>query len=266
MSGSNSVPLRPKPAWCLCGAIFRRPPEFRPTSRTASKFPAARCSAAATASVEMVEHILAALAGLQIDNCEVWVNQAEMPGLDGSRLKFVEALDSAGIVIQSSLRSQLIVREVTRLGDDDSWIETRPASTSEMTVRFRVDYGNSSAIGRQTIQLPINPATFRHELAPARTFMLKEEADWLLAQGLGKRATLADLLVFDANGPIDNELRFRDECARHKVLDLVGDFALAGCDLVGSVFAHRSGHRLNAEMVRVLMSEGEMVAGRRKSA
>ena len=152
--------------------------------------------------------------------------------------------------MQPALRSQLVVREITRLGDDDSWIEARPGRAAELTVRFRVDYGTSGAIGRQTVQLPIYPATFRRDIAPARTFMLKEEADWLLAQGLGKRATLADLLVFDAEGPIDNELRFRDECARHKVLDLVGDLALAGCDVIGHIVAHRSGHRLNAEMVR----------------
>ena len=96
--------------------------------------------------------------------------------------------------------------------------------------------------------------------------MLKEEADWLLAQGLGKRATPADLLVFDSDGPIDNELRFRDECVRHKVFDLVGDFALAGCDVLGHIVAHRSGHRLNAEMVRMLLHEGEKIAGRRKIA
>ena len=218
-----------------------------------------------TASVEMVEHILAALAGMQIDNCEIWVNQAEMPGLDGSSVKFVEALDAAGIVVQPALRAQLIVREITRLGDDDCWIEARPARAAELTIRYRVDYGNSG-IGKQTVQLPICPNTFRRDLAPSRTFMLKAEADWLLAQGLGQRATLADLLVFDDSGPIDNALRFRDECARHKVLDLVGDLALAGCDVIGQIVAHRSGHRLNAEMVRVLLQEGEKVAGRRKSA
>jgi UDP-3-O-acyl-N-acetylglucosamine deacetylase len=96
--------------------------------------------------------------------------------------------------------------------------------------------------------------------------MLKSEADWLLEQGLGKRATLKDLLVFDAEGPIDNELRFRDECVRHKMLDLVGDLALAGCDLVGHFSAHRSGHRLNAELVRVLLKECERIEHRRRSA
>jgi UDP-3-O-acyl N-acetylglucosamine deacetylase len=218
------------------------------------------------ASVDMVEHLLAALAGLQIDNCEILVNQPEMPGLDGSCLKFVEAIESAGIVVQPSLRPQLIVREITRLGNDESWIEVRPGKPGELSVRFRLDYRSSIGIGRQTVQLSLNPDTFRREIAPARTFMLKEEADWLLAQGMGKRASLTDLLVFDANGPIENELRFQDECARHKILDLVGDLALSGCDIVGHVIAHRSGHRLNAEMVRVLLTEGEKVVGRRKSA
>ena len=218
------------------------------------------------ASVEMIEHILAALAGMQIDNCEVWVDQPEMPGLDGSCMKFVEALDSAGIVVQPALRAQLIVREITRLGNDDCWIEARPGRAAELTVRFRIDYGNSTAIGRQTVQLPICPATFRRDIAAARTFMLKEEADWLLAQGLGKRATLSDLLVFDANGPIENQLRYSDECVRHKVLDLVGDLALAGCDVLGHIVAHCTGHRLNAELVRTLLTEGEKVASRRKTA
>ena len=105
------------------------------------------------------------------------------------------------------------MRELTRLGDDECWIEARPSPVAELSVRFRIDYGNSG-IGRQTVQLPICPNTFRRDFASARTFMLKEEAEWLLAQGLGKRATLADLLVFDADGPIENELRYRDECVR----------------------------------------------------
>ncbi|HWL72686.1 MAG TPA: UDP-3-O-acyl-N-acetylglucosamine deacetylase, partial [Burkholderiaceae bacterium] len=200
------------------------------------------------------------------DNCEIWVNQPEMPGCDGSSQPFVDALDTAGVVLQDAVRPQLVVKEITRLGNDESWIEARPAPVAGLTVRFRLDYGPDNSIGRQTIQLPITPDVFRNELAASRTFMLKTEADWLLAQGLGKRATLSDLLVFGEEGPIDNELRFRDECVRHKVLDMVGDLALAGCDLVGHFVAHRSGHRLNAEMVRVLLAEGERIEGRRRSA
>lgn len=218
------------------------------------------------ASVEMVEHIMAALGGLCVDNCEIWVNAAEMPGCDGSSKPFVEALLGVGIVSQPAVRAALIVNDITRLGSDESWVEARPTTSSGLSVKFHLDYGSASAIGRQTISLPITPDSFRRELASCRTFMLKHEADWLLAQGFGKRASFEDLLVFDADGPIGNRLRFRDECVRHKTLDLVGDLALAGCDLVGHFVAYRSGHRLNAELVRVLLTEGDMVGGWRRTA
>jgi UDP-3-O-acyl-N-acetylglucosamine deacetylase len=214
----------------------------------------------------MIEHIMAALAGLQIDNCEVWVDEPEMPGCDGSSQPFVKVLDAAGIVEQKSPRPQLVIRNVTRLGGDESWIEARPATTPGLSVKFRLDYGSGNAIGRQTLQLTITPDSFRRELAASRTFMLQEEAQWLIARGLGTRATYQDLLVFDQEGPIANELRYVDECVRHKTLDLVGDLAMAGCDLVGHIVAHRSGHRLNAELVRALLNEEQITEGRRKSA
>ena len=94
---------------------------------------------------------------------------------------------------------------------------------------------------------------------------MKEEADWLRQRGLGARVTNKDLLVFDDNGPIENELRYENECVRHKALDLVGDLALAGCDLVGHFIAHRSGHRLNAELVKVLLAEGRIEEGLRRT-
>lgn len=216
--------------------------------------------------VEMVEHILAALAGLQIDNCEVWVDQTEMPGCDGSSQAFVEALDSAGIVIQDAVRPRLVIPEVTRLGNEKSWIETSPPRRPGMSIKFRLDYGRDNAIGRQTFQMELSPETFRRELAASRTFMFKQEAEFLLKQGLGTRVTPRDLLVFDSDGPIDNPLRFDNECVRHKILDLIGDLALAGCDLVGHFVAHRSGHRLNAEMVRTILIEGEVQSGLRCSA
>jgi UDP-3-O-acyl N-acetylglucosamine deacetylase len=218
------------------------------------------------ATVEMVEHILAALAGLQIDNCEIGVDEPEMPGCDGSSRPFVEALDRAGVVVQDAPREQLIIREVTRLGDENCWIEARPATAPGLSIRYRLDYGPGNAIGRQTLTVDVSPRTFRHELAASRTFLLKSEADWLVAQGLGSRTTSEDVLIFDEQGPVGNVLRFSDECVRHKILDIVGDLALLGCDVVGQIFAHRSGHRLNAELVRVLLTEGERVTARRKSA
>lgn len=208
-------------------------------------------------SVEMVEHILAALAGLNIDNCEVWVDAAEMPGCDGSSLAFVEAIQKAGAVEQPAMRSLLIVEDTTRVGDEHSWVEAHPSRIDGFSLKVRIDYGRGP-IGRQSVHFVVTPGSFARELAPARTFLTKPEADWLLKQGLGARATPADLLVFGDRGPIDNPLRYEDECARHKALDLIGDLALSGCDLVGHFVAYCSGHRLNAELVRVLLTEGRI--------
>lgn len=260
-----------RPAACDAGVTFvrcdlARPVRIRAAVGNRIEAPRRTTLRAGGANVEMVEHIMAALGGLGIDNCEVWVNAAEMPGLDGSSLPYVEALAAAGITAQNAVRPRLVVREVTRLGNDESWVEARPSISGGLTLKFHLDYGSGNAIGRQTLSLPVTPDSFRRELAPSRTFMLKAEADWLLAQGLGRRTSTKDLLVFDAEGPIDNELRFRDECVRHKALDLVGDLSLAGCDLVAHVIAYRSGHRLNAELVRVLLTEGDMVGGFKRSA
>jgi UDP-3-O-[3-hydroxymyristoyl] N-acetylglucosamine deacetylase len=204
-------------------------------------------------TVDMIEHLMAALAGLEIDNCEVRVDQPEMPGCDGSCLPFVEALDSAGIVVQDAPRRQRIIREFVRIGTGESWIEARPSPTGQTVLEYRLDYGPENPIGRQSHRVALTPDAFRRELAACRTFMLKQEAEWLLAQGLGQRATAKDLLVFAPDGLMDNTLRFANECARHKTMDLVGDLALAGSALVGEFTAYRSGHRLNAELVQVLL-------------
>ncbi|MGD0898921.1 MAG: UDP-3-O-acyl-N-acetylglucosamine deacetylase [Thermoguttaceae bacterium] len=211
------------------------------------------------ASVEMIEHILAALAGLQVDNCEVRVNQPEMPGCDGSALPFVTVLQRAGIVDQGVPRPVLAIAETLRLGTADSWIEARPAG--KMVVRYDLDYGGGNPIGRQSLEILLSPRLFPWNLAPSRTFMLEREAAALQDRGLGLRTTFLDLLVFDANGPIGNRLRFPDECVRHKIVDLVGDLALAGCDLVGRFVAYRSGHRLNGELVRAIVARQQEETG-----
>ncbi len=260
-----------RPAAANTGVIFVRndlPSPVQIAARLENRIETPRRTTLASggATVEMVEHILAALSGLQIDNCEVHVDRPEMPGCDGSSQPFVEVLSEAGIVSQDAARAQLIVTEVTRVGDGESWVEARPHRKPSLAVKYRLDYGNESPIGRQTIQLDLNPQAFRQELASARTFILKSEADWLRSRGLGSRVTCRDLLVFDDHGPVDNPLRFEDECVRHKTLDLVGDLSMAGCDLVGQFVAHRSGHRLNADLVRVLLTEGERIEERRRSA
>lgn len=218
----------------------------------------------AGATVEMVEHVLAALAGLQIDNCEVWVTGPEMPGCDGSSLVFVEALQAAGVIAQEADRPQLVVVERSRVNDEDGgWIEARPLGARDkpgMHVQYRLDYGINHIIGRQTFRCRLDVPTFCSEIAPARTYLLKHEADWMRSQGLGLRTTYQDLLVFaDPEGVIENELRFEDECVRHKTLDMIGDLALAGRDLVGHFVACRSGHRLNAQIVKTVLLEGKTI-------
>lgn len=216
-------------------------------------------------SVEMVEHVMSALYGLQIDNCEVRCDGPEMPGCDGSSLPFVEALVAAGIVEQDAMKPRLVVTENSRINDEeDGWIEARPLGKNDkpgMHLQYRLDYGINHILGRQTFRCNLNPEFYKTEIAPARTYLLKEEADWMRQQGLGLRATYQDLLVFaDPEGVIDNELRFEDECVRHKVLDMVGDLALSGFELIGNFVAYRSGHRLNAMLVKALLSEGLAVA------
>jgi UDP-3-O-acyl N-acetylglucosamine deacetylase len=267
----QDVRVELRPAEPSTGVVFVRsdlnpPVRIEALVKNRVEMPRRTSLSAGGVAVEMIEHLMAALAGLQVDNCEVWIDSAELPGLDGSSLPYVEAIDRAAVVTQPDLRPCLRIRETLRLGDDESWIEAQPTVQPSLSVRYRLDYGRTNPIGKQTYVAEVSPDLFRREIASARTFMLKEEAEWLVAQGLGRRATTRDLLIFDRDGPIDNTLRFRDECVRHKALDLIGDLALAGCDLAGHVVAHKSGHRLNAELVRALAGEGKWIGTWRRTA
>jgi UDP-3-O-[3-hydroxymyristoyl] N-acetylglucosamine deacetylase len=208
--------------------------------------------------VEMVEHVLAALAGMRIDNCEVWVDAAEMPGCDGSAKTFVEAIDAAGAIEQRAPVRQIAVGQSIRVGDENNWIEAQPYRSAGLSISFDLDFGDQSAIGRQMFALDITPDTFRSELAPCRTFIPEEVAQGILSQGVGKRVSTSDLLIFGPNGPIGNSLRFPDECVRHKMLDVVGDLALTGCEVVGHIVAHRSGHALHVELARRLLAQAQI--------
>ena len=217
--------------------------------------------AVAGVRVQMVEHAASALAGLGIDCCLVRVSAEELPGLDGSAREFVAALDEAGIERLGPPVEPLVVREPCRVADGDAWIEALPPVHPGLSVEYELDYG-PGPIGRQTLAIRVTPETYRAELAAARTFIMEADAAQLQAQGLAGRVTLRDLVVFGADGPIDNPLRWSDECVRHKVLDLVGDLALAGRPIHAHVRACRSGHRLNAMLAARLRT----LCGRRASA
>lgn len=207
--------------------------------------------------VTLVEHVLAALAGLRIDNCVIEIDGPEPPGLDGSARAFVDALLSAGIVAQPARRAVCTVREPVVISQNGATLTLHPAAGDDPTLRisYLLDYGLGSPIDRQTYSTTLTPQSFANELGHCRTFLLEEEASALQAQGIGRHITPADLLVFGRRGPITNRLRHADEPARHKVLDMVGDLALLGCDLAGHLVAYRSGHPLNNELARSLGRE-----------
>jgi UDP-3-O-acyl N-acetylglucosamine deacetylase len=216
--------------------------------------------------IGLVEHVLAALAGLRIDNCQIELNAPEPPGLDGSARGFVEALLDAGICRQGTRRPIFGVEKSVVLAAGGATLAlhpplpspfSRPAETNvapehELYLSYFLDYGLRSPIARQVHTQALTPGSFAQHLASCRTFILEEEAAELRRQGLGTRTSAADLLVFGPRGPVDNTLRFANEPARHKVLDLVGDLSLLGADLCGHVVAYRSGHPLNVELVRRL--------------
>lgn len=203
--------------------------------------------------VGLVEHVLAALAGLKIDNCQVEINAPEPPGLDGSAREFVEALLSAGLERQSARRPVYAVEQPVSLAASGATLTLHPTGDGPgLCLSYFLDYGPRSPIGRQLHTQMLTPGSFAARLSGCRTFLLEPEAIELRRQGLGAKTTAADLIVFGPQGPIGNRLRFANEPARHKVLDLVGDLSLLGADLCGHVVAYRSGHPLNVDLVREL--------------
>lgn len=207
-----------------------------------------------SAQVTLVEHVLAALAGLHIDNCFVELNAGELPGLDGSAQPFVAALQAAGTLTQAEQRPIRAVEASVGVRTAGATLALHPA-VEEFKISYFLDYGTSSPIGRQLHTQTVTPQEFASQLAPCRTFLLEQEAVELRRQGLGRGVAPSDLLVIGPRGPIHNTCRYGNELARHKVLDIVGDLALLGYDLRGHVVAYRSGHPLNIELARALASQ-----------
>ncbi len=206
-------------------------------------------------SVEMVEHVMAALYAMEIDNCIVHCNARELPGLDGSAMAYALAIERAGAVPQTETCRMVCIDEPYRIGDDRQWIMALPAVEPGLQCEYRLDYGPNSTISSSTFRAVMSPKVFIDEIAAARTFVTETEAERLQARGLARHVSHRDLLVFGEEGPIDNVLRFEDECARHKLLDLVGDLALCGVTLQGKIVAYRSGHNLNGEMAQWLSKQ-----------
>jgi len=206
------------------------------------------------AEVHTIEHAMAALWGLGIDNVQMDITGEELPGLDGSAQPFVTALQSAGIVAQDSPRRVFAVKEPIWLDSDDAAIAVLPHTDFRVSYTLSYDHPLLKA---QFVSFHANGTeTFEH-LAPARTFCLEQEAEELQKRGLGKGATYDNTLVVGNGGVIRNRLRFEDEFVRHKILDLLGDFYLLGEHLKAHVIALKSGHALNLRVVEKLYAAME---------
>jgi UDP-3-O-acyl N-acetylglucosamine deacetylase len=255
-----SVRLRFVPAPAYTGVVFVRVDQAARTCIPASVERVTGTNRRTTlgqapACVSLVEHVLAALAGLRIDNCYIELNAPEPPGLDGSARQFVECLLGAGIALQSARRAVWGTDEPVLVRQGNATLALHPGHDDELRLSYLLDYGAFSPIGQQRHTVVLTPEAFASELACCRTFLLEAEALEFQRQGLGVRTQVNDLLVFGPHGPLNNRLRFADEPARHKILDLIGDLSLLGQDLCGHLVAYRSGHPLNVELVRTLCQQ-----------
>jgi len=259
--GGEMAEARIEPAPADAGIVFERAdldPPVRIPALVDHSVPRARRTTlhCGDASIDTVEHCLSALAGLGVDNALIRLRGPELPCGDGSALPFVDAIVEAGLEELDAPRRIFRVREPIVIEEGGGSIAALPTATPGLQVVYELDYADrSERIGRQTLSFDPERLDYRREIAPARTFSLKEEAEALQAQGLGTHLSPKDVLVIDGDGPIENAFRFDDEPVRHKVLDVLGDLALVGRPLQARIVAGRSGHALNRRLAMRLRQQ-----------
>ena len=199
------------------------------------------------AMIHTVEHLLSTLSALGIDNLLVEINANELPGLDGSAMDYLKAIKKSGIVEQNALRKFFEIKETIGIESSGSSLFIVPSK--DFKISYTLDYDHP-VLGTQFLDLTVGADTFEQEIAPCRTFCLESEAKELKSLGLGQGANFSNTLVVGQKGVIDNKLRFPDEFVRHKVLDLIGDLYLLGVPIRGHIFAVKSGHTLNLQLLK----------------
>ena len=204
-------------------------------------------------TVGTVEHLMAALRGCGIDNALIEIDGPEVPILDGSSTVFVQAIEEACIQVQSQPRRAIrILKEVT-YQEGDKTVKLSPSSTPVYS--GQIDYDNP-VIGSQRYTIKLVNGNFKHDLADCRTFCLLKDVEAMQANGLAKGGTLDNAIVVDDNGVMNEEgLRCHDEFIRHKLLDAIGDMALAGGLVLGSYDSERAGHDMNNKALRALFAD-----------
>ncbi len=201
--------------------------------------------------VKTIEHVLAALAGLNVDNVYVDVDAGEAPVMDGSSAPFVRLIRSAGLVSQNKRQAYLKMTRPLEVVDGSRRIRIEPSSTPMITYTIHYDH---PLIQTQTYRYEHSAHAFEADIAEARTFGFLQEVEALWARGLGRGGNLDNTVVLSQDGVLNESgLRFANEFVRHKVLDLIGDFSLLGLPFIGHLIADRSGHALHTKLVKQIL-------------
>ncbi len=199
-----------------------------------------------------IEHLLSALAGLEVEHLQIEVDGPELPILDGSSLPWVTAILEAGLQALPGKRRFIKVLRTVEVKAPGKSIRISPHS--DFRVRYAIEF-NHPAIGKQARELTMTPEKYQQELASARTFCMETDIEAMRSMGLALGGSLDNAVVFGAQGPLNEALRYEDEAVRHKMLDLVGDLALLGAPLQGLVDAHAAGHALHVALVKALKAD-----------
>jgi len=214
--------------------------------------------AMSSTSIETIEHCMSSLAGLCVDNALIKIDGPELPCGDGSAALYAEPMVEVGLVEQDAPRRVFRITEPILVEDGNAMIAALPSQEDELRVIYDLDYGsNSHRIKRQVQTYASSNGDYRNDLARARTYSLKEEAQALWDRGMCRHLTPQDVLVIGDDGPIDNEYRYEDEPVRHKIVDLLGDLYLVGCAVHGRLLAYKSGHELNRQLSLKILQQME---------
>jgi UDP-3-O-[3-hydroxymyristoyl] N-acetylglucosamine deacetylase len=205
--------------------------------------------------IKTIEHVLSALAGLEVDNVYIDVSGGEIPVMDGSSAPFVRLIRSVGLVQQNRQQPFLKIMAPIEVGEGTKRVRIEPSSVARITYSIQYDH---PLINTQTYTYECSPHAYESQIAEARTFGFLHEVQALWAKGLGKGGTLENTVVLSKSGVVNQSgLRFLNEFVRHKVLDLIGDFSLLGASFIGHIIAERSGHALHSKLVQRILEEPE---------
>lgn len=248
LHSGNKVQLSLKPAQADFGIRFRRTDvgdqEVRASVQHLAGINLATALSSNQVSVETVEHLLAALVSMRIDNVLIELNSPEVPIMDGSSAPFIYLIQEAGVKTLNASRKYLKITSPISLSRGDKRIALYPSDHFKVTYSISYDH---PLLRHQARTLTITEESFIEEIAPARTFTFLKDVEMLRQNGLALGGSLDNAIVLGETGVLNNALRFDDEFVRHKILDAVGDLALVGYPVIGHLVAHRAGHGLHTE-------------------